>query len=267
MATQIGLAQLVVITAMVSACSSSSFTTGGEADASPDSVGAEDTQTAVDTGGAADAEVDSGCTPPTYATCDRLTNCGCSAAQKCDSVAGATACVASGPGALDANCTTTSGCARDLTCIGGRCVKKCARFGTECAAVAGTHCGKVTDLQSRQGDVCAGACDPAPPAAIGSSCGTAAACRIYRPDGLNAEAYCETKTGTAGDREPCTSDASCKPGYFCDKAMDGTTLCWKWCRVGTTSSGCPTGQMCKSNSPKTVVVIRGASTEFGGCSP
>lgn len=193
------------------------------------------------TGDAAAPDANDGCAraAPSKA-CGLVPQCGCAASETCDvtDIVGNVACVAAGKAQMGRPCTSTSGCAAGLTCVGGTCHAYCAAAGSACTT-PGT--GACVQLQSDGADVpnlkvCRVSCDLRDATACGGT--TAAGTGVCAVDALgNTDCL---SGGTGAENAACSPTAECGPALACvDITQNGTTSskCKRWCRVGTADCG------------------------------
>ena len=224
---------------------------------------------AVDAGpvdGAADARVDAAVdggacvTAPPSNACGVNPQCGCTATQTCDVtnlVSGAVSCVGAGSVAAGRACTTTSNCARGLTCWNGACRPFCSRGTPTCGA--GTLCFAPQDAAGATTpnlDVCSIACDPTRASA---ACGTNA-CVWFASAGV---ADCRPP-GTRPEYATCASTADCRQGLVCVNDPIFGPECERWCRVGS-NADCSLGDTCADVLGASAPTVPGAGTRIGVC--
>ena len=230
---------------------------GGGSDAGL--AAADGGKTLADAGVAADGEAGASCaTVPPSNTCGPVPQCGCAPNQTCDvtsDTTGATTCVASGSGALGSSCTSTGGCARGLTCVGGACRPYCATAGQSCGIATLGTCfapeyapGKTTPNR----DVCTIRCDPR---ASATACGTNG-CSYFPVDKVTD---CRA-VGQKKQFDACGSIFECAPGFTCNAHPIYGPECEKWCR---TSADCPNLTACYDIFGANAPVINGV--KYGLC--
>lgn len=194
--------------------------------------------------------------------CGVLPQCGCTATETCDVVDGSgnVACVTAGKAAQGTPCTSTSGCAKGLTCVFGTCHAFCDKPDSACT-LPGT--GSCIAVKGQGGaavpnyDVCLVSCDPRDPMACGGT--TAAGTGVCFVDDKGTT-DCQ-KGGTRTENQTCSPTDDCGPALVCVDITQGgakSSLCKRWCRVGTADCG---GSTCGSFSTK--VMVNGV--EYGVC--
>lgn len=172
-------------------------------------------------------------TPPSNA-CGLAPQCGCAANETCDitnKTTGAVACTLAGGGPLASLCTTSSQCAKGLTCAYGACRPYCSTINTACSGMAGV--GMCTELYDPalvpNGKVCTITCDLRNPSAV---CGSNNC--IY--DGSVKASDCD-KAGTKDLYDACSTYNDCKQGMACVNHPLFGPECEKWCRLGQNDCG------------------------------
>lgn len=212
-----------------------------------------------DTGSPTDAGETCQGTPPSNA-CGLVPQCGCADTETCDiaDLSGNVACVAFGKAPLGSPCTTTSGCAKGLSCIFGTCHPFCETAGAVCPG------GSCLQLQSSQGDdipnykMCTVQCDLRDATACGGM--TAAGTGVCSLDGSGGT-DCRAG-GNLTEKQTCSESALCGPGLACISYKQGTDTrseCLRWCHVGTKDCGGTT--TCQGFSTKLMV----DGVEIGVC--
>ncbi|HRG99547.1 MAG TPA: hypothetical protein PLR99_25040 [Polyangiaceae bacterium] len=215
---------------------------------------------------AVDAMVDGGAdggacvTAPPSNACGVNPQCGCTATQTCDVTnlaSGAVSCVGAGSVAAGRACTTTSNCARGLTCWNGACRPFCSRGTPTCGA--GTLCFAPQDAAGATTpnlDVCSVACDPSRASA---ACGTNA-CVWFSSAGV---ADCRPP-GTRPEYGTCTSTADCRQGLVCVNDPIFGPECERWCRVGS-NADCSFGDTCADVLGASAPTVPGTGARIGVC--
>jgi hypothetical protein len=209
---------------------SSGGTSSGGVDAGADAT--------VDAATSVDASVDAGaCTTvaPSNA-CGLAPQCGCAANQTCDvtnGASGAVSCVLAGGGPTGSYCTSTTQCAKGLTCGYNTCRPYCGAAGAACAGAGLGTCTQYYDPAAgtpvTNSKVCTIACDlRSPTAACGSN-------NCIFDTTINAS-DCD-KSGTKALYDACTRYNDCSQGLSCvDHPLYGFE-CEKWCRIGGSDCG------------------------------
>ncbi|MBK6460223.1 MAG: hypothetical protein IPF92_04335 [Myxococcales bacterium] len=214
-------------------------------------------------GGPVDAgPVDAGAcvTAPPSNACGVNPQCGCTATQTCDVTnltSGAVSCVGAGSAAAGRACTTTSGCARGLTCWNGACRPFCSRGTPTCGP--GTLCFAPQDaggVTTPNLDVCSVQCDPSRASAV---CGTNA-CVWFASAGV---ADCRPP-GTRPEYGACTSTADCRQGLVCINDPIFGPECQRWCRVGS-NADCSFGDRCSDVLGASAPTVPGTGARIGLC--
>lgn len=191
-----------------------------------------DAGTKVDSGSPVDAGACAK-TPPSNA-CGLAPQCGCAANETCDitnKTTGAVACTLAGGGPLASLCTTSSQCAKGLTCAYGACRPYCATTNTACSGMAGV--GMCTDLYDPSlvpnGKVCTITCDLRSPSAVCGSNNCIWDASVKATD-------CD-KAGTKNLYDACSTYNDCKQGMACVNHPAFGPECEKWCRIGQNDCG------------------------------
>lgn len=191
----------------------------------------------VDSGTTDTGAADTGCSKPDGSVCEYVTNCGCSAGQKCDVLDGTgRACVAAGTGSVSSPCIATGWCGAALTCRGNYCQVKCDS-SADCLS---GPCGSTDDalgLESTRGAICGRNCD----LVDSSGCSGTGRCMYDEKSKIK---FCAEASGSVDYNEVCTTTSQCKGGArFCSVDGTGTTKrCYQWCHqsalypCGTTGS-------------------------------
>lgn len=179
--------------------------------------------------------------------CGLLAQCGCAADETCDLVASRATCVKSGAKAAAASCTTTSDCARGLTCRGGACRPFCDG-ATSCSAPGLGACASPVEATSTL-QACAVTCELQAP---GKNCGTAT-CAL---DGTTTDCR---PAGTKAIGSFCTGATECAAGATCAPTIYGK-MCLRWCRIG--AGECPSFGICTSPFTSTIKL---GNVEYGVC--
>ncbi len=174
--------------------------------------------------------------PPSN-VCGVAPQCGCAANETCDvtnTTTGAVSCVLAGGGPQGSVCTTSTQCAKGLTCQFGACRPYCSTAGTTCSGANLGICYAPlnnSNATTPNLSVCAVKCDPRNPSA---SCASNT-CLWFPGD---QQSDCNTP-GTKTVYQACSGVADCAAGLAC--AFDPLSLgnaCLRWCRIGV-SSDCP----------------------------
>jgi hypothetical protein len=196
--------------------------------------------------------------------CGLAPQCGCAGGgtETCDvqDATGNVACVAAGKAAMGHPCTTTAGCAAGLTCVGGTCHAYCDTAGAACGQ-PGT--GSCLQIQSNGVDVpnlkvCLVSCDLRDANACGGTTAAGTAGCVVDDTG-NTD--CQ-KAGAVALNAACSATSVCAPSLVCVNVSQGSTtssVCKKWCRVGTSDCGGTTA--CTGFQTKVLV----SGTEYGVC--
>ncbi len=201
---------------------SSGGTSSGGTDAGVDSA-------VVDAGGAC-------ATVPPSNACGLAPQCGCAANQTCDvtnNTTGAVSCLLAGGGPNGSYCTSTTQCAKGLTCGYNTCRPYCPTIGAACVGAGLGQCTQYYDPSAGtpvpNSKVCTIACDlRAPAAACGSN-------NCIFDTTINAS-DCD-KSGTKALYDACTRYNDCQQGLSCvDHPLFGYE-CEKWCRIGGNDCG------------------------------
>lgn len=206
--------------------------------------------------------------PPCDAPCELVSQCGCTAEQRCDLAdsAGARACVPDGTVAPGGACGPTAACRRGL-CIGvrgdgsGVCHSFCeatvdCRAGARCLPVVVVEGGATRTIPGVR--TCSSACALVPSSGCPSSYGCALF--IADPDAVFPEYYAECAAagpGTTGDA--CSTSTGCSPGFQCLVRQ-----CTRICRVAMGDSDCADdpGTSCRANFEAPYLVD---GFEYGFC--
>lgn len=204
---------------------------------------------------------DSSCktTAPSNA-CGLAPQCGCGGNETCDVTNksnGAVSCVAAGGGPLASLCTSTTQCAKGLTCAYGACRPTCETVGTACTGSGLGPCEQVYDPPGTaipNAKVCSMTCDVRDPSAV---CGSNTC--VWDPGAHASD--CDS-VGTKSMFDACTKYNECKAGLACVAHPIYGFECERWCRVGT-SGDCGIFETCKdvygSDAPTS------GTTKLGHC--
>lgn len=211
-------------------------TTGTDAGTPTDSgTSATDAGTKADSGTTATDAGACAKAPPSNA-CGVAPQCGCAANETCDvtnTTTGAVSCVLAGGGPQGSVCTTSSQCAKGLTCQFGACRPYCAAPGTTCTAAGTGVCfspANAANATTPNLNVCAITCDPKNPSGACAS----NACLWFSAD---KQSDCNTP-GPKTAYQACSSLADCAAGLAC--AFDPLSLgnaCLPWCRLSGNDCG------------------------------
>ena len=188
-----------------------------------------------DSGAAADAAASTCVTTAPSNACGLAPQCGCAANETCDITtksSGAVSCVLAGGGPLASLCTTTSQCAKGLTCAYGACRPYCATAGAACSGAGVGMCTELYDPPGAlvpNGKVCTITCDLRSPSSV---CGSNNC--IW--DGSVKTSDCD-KAGTKTLYQPCSSYNECAQGLACVEHPAFGPECEKWCRIGQNDCG------------------------------
>jgi hypothetical protein len=188
---------------------------------------------------APDATVDAGsscATVPPSNACGLAPQCGCAVNQTCDVTnlaSGAVGCVLAGGGPVGSYCTSTTQCAKGLTCGYNTCRPYCPTVGAACAGAGLGPCAQYYDPAAgtpvTNSKVCTIACDlRSPSAACGSN-------NCIFDTTINAT-DCD-KSGTVALYGACTRYNDCQQGLACAKHPVFGFECEKWCRIGQNDCG------------------------------
>src|SRR5262249_47081936 len=142
-----------------------------------------------------------------------------------------------GGGPVSSTCTTTSQCARGLTCVRGACRPFCSAPGTACngASVCRQEVDGTGSPVPNQ-NVCMLNCDlHAPSDACGSN-----TC-IWDPKRKSTD--CDIP-GTKTIYQDCSRYNDCRPGLACVRRNALKVDCEPWCRLGH-KEDCDVIQFCK----------------------
>jgi hypothetical protein len=162
-------------------------------------------------------------------------------------------------------CTTTAGCARELTCVFGTCHQFCNDTTTACSGTTLGACinvqnGGTTPAPIPHFDVCLVKCDLRSTTACGgtTAAGTGA---CVADDKGNTD--CEKTTGNKAENATCTG-TDCGAGLVCVSITTGGTTvsqCKKWCLVSGGTADCGAGKTCGGFQTKMMV----DGKEYGAC--
>jgi hypothetical protein len=224
-----------------SSSSSSGGTSSGGTSSGGTSSGGTDAGTDASVADAApdSAVVDAGSACATVApsnACGLAPQCGCAANQTCDvtnNTSGAVSCVLAGGGPSGSYCTTTSQCAKGLTCGYNTCRPYCPSVGAACVGAGLGQCTQYYDPSAgtpvTNSKVCTIACDLRSPA---SACGSN---NCIFDTTINAS-DCD-KSGTKALYDACTRYNDCQQGLSCVDHPAFGFECEKWCRLGQNDCG------------------------------
>lgn len=214
--------------------SGSSSSSGGSSSGGSSSGG-------VDAGidAAPDATADAGGSCATVAPsnlCGLAPQCGCAANQTCDVTNlsnGSVSCVLAGGGPTGSYCTSTTQCAKGLTCGYNTCRPYCPTIGAACVGAGLGQCTQYYDPAAgtpvTNSKVCTVTCDlRSPSAACGSN-------NCIFDTTINAT-DCD-KSGTVALYGACTRYNDCQQGLACAKHPVFGFECEKWCRIGQSDCG------------------------------
>jgi len=187
----------------------------------------------------ADAAADAGgaCTKIAPSNvCGLAPQCGCASNQTCDvtnGTTGAVSCVLAGGGPSGSYCTSTTQCAKGLTCGYNTCRPYCGTVGAACVGAGLGQCTQYYDPAAgtpvTNSKVCTIACDLRSPAA---ACGSNNC--IF--DTIINASDCD-KSGAKALYAACTRYNDCQQGLSCvDHPLFGFE-CEKWCRIGGNDCG------------------------------
>jgi len=142
-------------------------------------------------------------------------------------------CVLAGGGPSGSYCTSTTQCAKGLTCGYNTCRPYCPTIGAACAGAGLGQCTQYYDPTAgtpvTNSQVCTIACDLRSPA---SACGSN---NCIFDTTINAT-DCD-KSGTKALYDACTRYNDCQQGLSCvDHPVFGFE-CEKWCRIGGNDCG------------------------------
>lgn len=214
-----------------------------------------------DAGGDADVPDAAACetTPPSN-VCGLVSQCGCESSQTCDiaDFSGNVRCVAFGKAAAGSPCTTTSGCARGLTCVFGTCHAFCDVDGDPCANGSCMALSLSDDTPIPNYEVCSHPCDLRDPMACGGA--TPAGTGVCSTDGMGSTDC--VAGGNLTEKEPCSAGGECGPALVCITLTIGnetTSECRRWCRVG--EGDCGGASVCQGFSTKEII----DGVEYGIC--
>lgn len=188
---------------------------------------------------APDATVDAGsacATVPPSNACGLAPQCGCAVNETCDVTnlaTGSVSCVLAGGGPVGSYCTSTTQCAKGLTCGYNTCRPHCPTIGAACAGAGLGPCAQYYDPAAgtpvTNGKVCTIACDlRSPSAACGSN-------NCIFDTTINAT-DCD-KSGTVPLYGACKRYNECQQGLACAKHPVFGFECEKWCRIGQSDCG------------------------------
>ena len=222
---------------------SSSGSSGAADDSGTSSSGGADSGLDATADAKADATVDAGVdSGPTCATvapsnaCGLAPQCGCAVNQTCDvtnGTSGAVSCVLAGGGTQGTYCTSTTQCAKGLTCGYNACRPYCAAAGTSCAGAGLGPCAQYYDPTAgtpvTSSKVCSVTCDPRNPSAACGSNNCIYDETVSAPD-------CD-KVGTVAEIGACTRYNDCKSGLGCAQHPVYGYECESWCRIGGSDCG------------------------------
>lgn len=218
-----------------------------------------------DTDAGSDADVpdasDTCLTTPPGNACGLVPQCGCASSETCDiaDLSGNVGCVAFGKADAGLPCTTTSGCAKGLTCVFGTCHAFCKVGGDSCANGSCVALSASDDVPIPNFEVCTKRCDLRDPSACGGV--TPAGTGVCSIDGAGSTDC--VAGGNLTEKQPCSETESCGPTLVCITLKQGnetTSECRRWCRVGT--NDCGGTSVCQGFSTKEMV----DGIEFGICS-
>lgn len=160
-------------------------------------------------------------------------------------------------------CSSFSGCAPGLMCIGTGGVAWChLHCGTDADCSSGASLCLLTIDDGAGGAVpgvtlCTTACSPT--AATGCPAGTG--CTIYQ-ESMGARRFltdCRV-AGTSREGTTCTSEEECVGGMACIGATGGPRTCSRWCTMPL-GSECSLGRLCTGLDPPAMI----GGVEYGVC--
>jgi hypothetical protein len=190
--------------------------------------------------------------------CDILTQCGCESTPGepvCDLdpqmwASGGTECRAAGSGTQATTCTSSTECAAEHVCAGGRCRRYCDDHVNDCPGAGG-----VCIIPLTQGTpatpipnaplTCTTDCMPSNE--TNATCPTSWACHAYRNEVNGVAQYiseCDLP-GSGITGSPCASNRDCAPGRDCITFSNGAKQCRPMCLCN--GSDCTTGQCLSRN--------------------
>lgn len=194
--------------------------------------------------------------------CGLVPQCGCAATETCDvkDTGGTVECVAAGKAAMGRACTSTAGCAKGLTCVGGTCHAYCVDAGSACGQLGTGACIQLQDngIDVPNLKVCAVTCDLRDASACGGTTAAGTAGCVVDDHG-NTDCL---SVGTAALDAACSPAVDCAPSLVCVTVTQGpatSSVCKKWCRVGT--NDCGAGVSCTGFQTKVLV----EAVEYGVC--
>lgn len=191
--------------------------------------------------------------------CDLWTQEGCDFAEKCTISGIDRVCIPAGTNTEGQKCLNDTACAPGLGCLSnGGSSRVCYRYCRNDFDCFGTGSLCVYDLMYGNSPIpgvklCSKACDPI--SNIG--CSEGFSCMIYQEAG-GLRRYltdCDPHSGEGRDRDSCSSDSECAPGFFC---MPFNNTCTRYCRYPT--GYCVVGT-CHAFDPHVIL----GSVEYGYC--
>ena len=167
--------------------------------------------------------------------CGLAPQCGCASNETCDITTkstGAVSCGLAGGGPLASLCTTTSQCAKGLTCAYGACRPYCTTPGAACSGAGVGMCTEVYDPPGAlvpNGNVCTIACNLRSPSSVCGSNNCIWDASVKASD-------CD-KAGSKTLYAACSSYNECAQGLACVNHPAFGFECEKWCRLGQNDCG------------------------------
>lgn len=162
----------------------------------------------------------------------------CQPGERCEWNGSVFACsTGTGSGARGATCSTSSSCARGLSCLFGHCYAYCESGGAACdtgyvCRATGTSSGTHT-----YGGCTPANCNPFDPTdATGPYVPCESGVKCHFADSISVRCGI---VGTLMEAEKCNSSAECGPGLFCIFWKDTGGKCVLPCRTAMGNADCP----------------------------